>query len=438
MFDIIRAVSSTDLLGWHGYQLRRPKGSPEVYSLSFPTREIDAFVSHSWRHPGILKYLALCYHYNNRSAIAVALSAVACIAALRTAFGPPMVLVAFPSFCPNDPPRLKGLELCSTYMVVYLITLLHGHAFLPSWVLRRQRFFHDKNCICAHIPEKFAAGVRALHEFLHCSKSCVVMYNDDYLERLWCVYELAAYTAHELNDDGSNLIFISPIKAPAVLLMLGTMFLWPLLEYLSLYLAPVEHAASSAMPVPIAPLCMLLLFIGLTGTVLLSGRERADVLRRLDTFTVAAGKCFSEPDRGYIQAKICSWYAQPGELQRKRWLAAAAANSTHTGWIGPTTARHLRHEAQLIARFEREVHRGGRIYGAVERMVGRNRSGLSLLDILTFNLIQLVSVFEYGFDNPWGTNMGARAPEAYGPSGEAHICVARRAQSSPASLRARC
>lgn len=208
------------------------------------------------------------------------------------------------------------------------------------------------------------------------------------LAQLWCVYELAAYTAHEVNDDGSNLIFLSPLKAPAVLLMSAITYLWPLLEYLNLRLAPVEEGSTKGLttegltPVPIGLFCMLMLFTGISSTVLFSGRERASVLRRLDGFSVAAGKCFSEDDRAYIQDKICSWYAQGGELARKRLVTATARiPHAHSVAFATTTVQHLRHEAELIRRFESEVHRGGRIYKAVERMVGVNRSGLSLLDV---------------------------------------------------------
>lgn len=424
--EIIRAAWSTDILGRLGAQLRKPKGDPSTYALSHATMQIDGFISHSWRHSGFRKFLALCYYYNNLSAICVALLTTVMVAGLRLQRGPPMPLAAFPSICAGDPPRLKGVELITTYLLTYLITLLFGHSFLPGSVLRPRRWFHDKNCIHPTDPAKFAEGVRQLHTFLACSANCIVLYNNDYLERLWCVYELAAYTSRELRADGSNLIFLSPLKAPAIIMMTCVVSSWHLIEYISLVAAPGARESSAGpvvvMPVPVAPFCMALLFGGLGYTILASGRERATVLRRLDAFTVAAGKVFSEQDRGYIEDKICSWYSNEGERARGHWLSAIAEQLTSSSrsvgsesgspragkgagsTLFATTALRASRKRELIARFEAEVHRGGRIYRAVERMVGRHRSGLCAIDVCTFLMPNWVGIFEYIFDNPMGSN----------------------------------
>jgi hypothetical protein len=38
-------------------QLRNSQGDASTYNLSDPTEKIDAFLSHSWRDSGYLKYL---------------------------------------------------------------------------------------------------------------------------------------------------------------------------------------------------------------------------------------------------------------------------------------------------------------------------------------------------------------------------------------------
>jgi len=45
------------------------------------------------------------------------------------------------------------------------------------------------------------------------------------LERLWCVYELASFTAHNLKDGASStsdLVFLPLRKVPTLLLMQAT------------------------------------------------------------------------------------------------------------------------------------------------------------------------------------------------------------------------
>ena len=48
-------------------------GSEETFNLSQSVEEIDIFLSHSWRDSGLLKYLALCLHFNGLVAMVAAL-----------------------------------------------------------------------------------------------------------------------------------------------------------------------------------------------------------------------------------------------------------------------------------------------------------------------------------------------------------------------------
>ena len=57
--EIIRAVSSADVLRWHGYQLRRPRGDPSTYALSQATQEIDGF---SYRTAGGIRVSSSTWH----------------------------------------------------------------------------------------------------------------------------------------------------------------------------------------------------------------------------------------------------------------------------------------------------------------------------------------------------------------------------------------
>eukprot|EP00964_Phaeocystis_antarctica_P157628 scaffold127928_cov75-Phaeocystis_antarctica.AAC.2 len=88
--DVLRAVVSPRVVSQAGQVLRTGSGGSEAtFNLSEPVDEIDIFLSHSWRDSGLLKYLALCLHFN---------SVMAMVAALTTpqAFSP--------SFC-CDPAR---------------------------------------------------------------------------------------------------------------------------------------------------------------------------------------------------------------------------------------------------------------------------------------------------------------------------------------------
>ena len=63
--DILRAIQSPKVCSRAGSVLRSGSGGSEAtYNLSEPCEVIDVFLSHSWRDSGMLKYLAICLHFN--------------------------------------------------------------------------------------------------------------------------------------------------------------------------------------------------------------------------------------------------------------------------------------------------------------------------------------------------------------------------------------
>ena len=258
---VIRSISSSHVLADFGHHLRSKVGSAETYALSRPADEFDAFLSHSWRDSGLLKYLALSYHFNLRSALLATLTVCVLLAFGHATFGAPTPLALFPSMCAADIARgferSKGTEFILVGHATFLIVLLFGHR-MPRLV-RPRKLFLDKMCIHQTDEVQKRRGILSLWEFLRKSKTMVVLYNDDCtrlrasnprpaclltrhppaalnsqasprarvadLERLWCVYELASFTAHNLKDGASaksDLVFLPLRKVPTLLLMQAT------------------------------------------------------------------------------------------------------------------------------------------------------------------------------------------------------------------------
>ena len=81
--DILRSVSSPRVVSQAGAVLRSGSGGSEAtFELSQPCEEIDIFLSHSWRDSGLLKYLALCLHFNSAMAMATALATAMALATI--------------------------------------------------------------------------------------------------------------------------------------------------------------------------------------------------------------------------------------------------------------------------------------------------------------------------------------------------------------------
>lgn len=178
---LIRSISSSHVLADFGHHLRSKVGSAETYALSRPADEFDAFLSHSWRDSGLLKYLALSYHFNLRSALLATLAVCVLLAFGHATFGAPTPLALFPSMCAADIARgferSKGTEFILVGHATFLIVLLFGHR-MPRLV-RPRKLFLDKMCIHQTDEVQKRRGILSLWEFLRKSKTMVVLYNDD-------------------------------------------------------------------------------------------------------------------------------------------------------------------------------------------------------------------------------------------------------------------
>ena len=178
---VIRSISSSHVLADFGHHLRSKHGSAATYALSKPADDFDAFLSHSWRDSGLLKYLALSYHFNLRSALLATLAACVLLALGHATFGAPTPLALFPSLCAADVARgferSKGTEFILVGHATFLIVLLFGHR-MPRLV-RPRKLFLDKMCIHQTDEVQKRRGILSLWEFLRKSKTMVVLYNDD-------------------------------------------------------------------------------------------------------------------------------------------------------------------------------------------------------------------------------------------------------------------
>ena len=68
-------------------------------------------------------------------------------------------------------------------------------AALLRLALCRRTYFVDGSCINQVDPEKKLLGIRSIGGFLSLSSQFIVLWDEQYFTRLWCVYELAVFRA---------------------------------------------------------------------------------------------------------------------------------------------------------------------------------------------------------------------------------------------------
>jgi hypothetical protein len=362
-------------------QAQVAKSSEDTYALSTPTRDFDAFLSHSWRDSGRLKYLALCYHFNLHAALAVGYLAATLAFLYCLAFGDPWPLSISPSLCPDDPARHYGTFVSLVGYAAYNIVFFFGHNFV--WLVAPSRMFLDKICIHQTDPDKKYRGICALEHFLHHSHSLICCYMSDYFERLWCVYEIAAYTRFDLKRDASNIVFMPLLKAPTVLWLQLSFWLWRLVEYaagIELEGLFAEGGADVYGFVHINDwgkkfgLPMMAVAFGVSGVLLCeAAKQRSMLTEQMSNFSVANAKVFSESDRDVVNKSIEEWFAD--EEDGGNGTAAPPARGREAQPDLPPS-----HSSPGIARFEAEV-RHGKVHEAVARRLA-GASGLTYTDLL--------------------------------------------------------
>ena len=152
---------------------------------------LELFLSHTWRSSSILKYVLLCFMFNAEYALFVVYASIFPFTLLgwflqsngitlpsynTPIYGGAMTMTLFVTL---------GSGVCGT------LAFFFGH-MLPGRDLGTKYVFLDKCCIEQVDVEKKLRGIAALGGFLHYSKGLAVLWDRDYFERLWCVYELAA------------------------------------------------------------------------------------------------------------------------------------------------------------------------------------------------------------------------------------------------------
>ena len=153
-------------------------------------------MSHSWRSPRGVKYLALLLCFNRRDA-AVAAS----FAAIAACFLQTLYFERLPTWLtfvgPNTFTDFEPCELAkgSTLLgyAVLLCGLFGAHRVRQALGGKPVECFLDVACIPQADPASRARGITCLGAILDRSEKMVVLLDEEYFTRLWCVFELAAF-----------------------------------------------------------------------------------------------------------------------------------------------------------------------------------------------------------------------------------------------------
>ncbi|CAE7202507.1 unnamed protein product [Symbiodinium sp. CCMP2592] len=302
---------------------RNRKDSEQLYRLSQVVTRFDEFWSHSWRTKAWLKYLNILYLHNSRPAFVVGMfCASAAFFFCRAGIVPVRIAGAPNSFW------------CSVAGAVgYYSTLLFWR--------RSKLAFLDIACINQKDHASKVEGMLSIGAFLKNSQSLLVLWDETYVSRLWCVFEMAAFLHSKgLSVEAEDCLAVCPVFVGPTLLVAQLSLSILMAASLTMGFALVSYVlifqATLALP------CFLLL-----AYVVLAHCHSIDVVQsQVSSFTIedaschccSRGLCETICDRMLIVRCIEAWFGSVDKFEAavrgevRRTLVHQLANNIFSYW----------------------------------------------------------------------------------------------------------
>ena len=202
-FRAVRFRTVANALIW--FDQRPDKNS---FALSKKTATADFFLSHCWKDSPEAKASLLRSFLWVQTTVAVTLSATLLFAMALLPTG--IILSELSGVIVWWSPCVFVLCFGSLLLLWTVVSHFTGtHSAYVPWYASRISCWLDKCCINQKSPETKKAGIAHLGESLSRCNCMIVIFSKQYLERMWCTYELAAYCKLMQDDPGKKLVFLS-------------------------------------------------------------------------------------------------------------------------------------------------------------------------------------------------------------------------------------
>jgi len=416
--DGLRMVPAHKVLAGFGQLLGGPKGTQwkdaairrEALKKSQSASSIGTFISHSWRGSRWLKFLALTLNFNGKIALASSMWMAAILfwlelaseegAAFDSGWELKMPKWMFVEVSPGRLFLAKAHVGCKeTFQIPFLVcplsiatlctALLVGHHVLRFWPDNRHRrdCFLDICCIPQENDEEKMKGALSLRAYLDRSKRMLVLVDETYFTRLWCLWEIAAFS----QGSGLSQVDFVPLNIPMVIPLFMLVSMW------SNELAMLPWLGTFANPH-----VSLLKVFGclLSSIVMLKVRRDAykveEVLTKLCDFSIEEAQCYDEETKDIIFECIFRWFdtgeASNSSEERKRQIALHKFEKMVQREIAVDVMEHTK--------FSRLTFWNGAIVCLPNLWLAMDASASAELDIKAVQHLLLYLFVNYGLQNP--------------------------------------
>ncbi|CAK9050779.1 Uncharacterized protein SCF082_LOCUS27954 [Durusdinium trenchii] len=338
------------------------------FAHSTAVKQINKFISHSWQASARSKYMALLVFYNGKAAVVMGFL----VAAATMIFFMFDFLPGFMSYAEGGPERKYLGPWC-----ISLGTLM----FLLILLFRRPRdlIFLDRLCINQYDEREKSLGVLSLGACLKHSKKIMILWDETFCHRLWCIFELAAFLKTHENTE----LLAQPLDLTDFLVW---KFILNTLVYGGGLVVPYSTNLSDNMfPVLIFIFATCAQCWLVTRIFVCFSQGSEAIQKQLSGFTFAGAQCYcccanhQTPDgkdipcdRRVMQQCIQHWFGSVEEFEKVVQTRAKDAFKKHLGghfcpfwWLAASEIPVLWQQMDVAASrlYERDAH------GAIGRIV---------------------------------------------------------------------
>ena len=290
-----------------GAILKASTGDARSYQLSTPVGRLDAFLSHTWSTPYWMKCTTLSLEYSFGVALVWGLFVCTVVSGLIA--GKWLPLVDMEDGNPRGP-------YCALLCPIVFHAVLHFGADVTSLVPRRWRMsplvFLDKVCIHQTDAQVKAKGIANLDKIAVKSDTFVILQADDYLQRLWTVFEFGSVL---LVHTSPSIVVLPVTMAPPVLFSCILFAMNQLLAFTSETALVAAFGMHSVVRF-YGPLLVHVTTLLLGNLSLRSGhRESERRVNELADFSILTARCAVEEDRAVVHRKIALMMQATGTME---------------------------------------------------------------------------------------------------------------------------
>ena len=340
--DLLRGTHSSNILKGWAHVLKTKAGDASTFALSTPLAMLDVFISHTWTTPGWKKGMNILLFVYLQTAILVSLLML-------------MLHVALSQLLDTTP--LAHLHYVKGHQVLR-IPLGYGVLYGPMvfclalWVASRlppsvieAMCFLDKCCIHQSDPQLKQQSIEQLGAYIYKSHCFLMLWSEEYCTRLWCMYELAVFSASKADLSRLRVWPVEQAETISALFVfhfcasIGVLVGGPLVV-LSPWHARLVLGWSPVLQFVEIFLVMFVLVLTLYGPVIhfvlwdqlyKHARARLQLELQFRNFSCGQLQCYLESDRRVVHVAIERWFGTVrrfDEFVREKVLSAILARSS--------------------------------------------------------------------------------------------------------------